>query len=374
MRLKWSNVILLEDGIFKFDENDLYYLELNGSEREELWKVFDEAMRRGVPYRDGSVSASLPPFLEEAGLISHEDSEEVRKEDVVLSEVLLEVTPFCPFNCRHCLLPQEYRRKRTFLPLERAIKVVDDTHDLILPRKVYTLTGGEPSTLPREYLVALTGHIRDLGAYTIINTNCLNYRSLLLGDDVILKVSLYGIDERSYEAFTGMRNSFNAVVRCLEKVASTRPVIHVIYTKVQQDMGITPEDMVEFARRFSDLVTVHYSIHDGWGGRDLKSVMADLNIAADLSIAYNDKRKEYLCINRNTVPFPSLLKGCALLDLPSPSVRHDGYVLACPFFDEPVAHIDNPRWVEMYYVKVVRGRRQPWTGGRCNVRRLWRMR
>ncbi|MEM2291044.1 MAG: hypothetical protein QW711_05355, partial [Candidatus Korarchaeum sp.] len=89
MRLKWSNVILLEDGIFKFDENDLYYLELNGSEREELWKVFDEAMRRGVPYRDGSVSASLPPFLEEAGLISHEDSEEVRKEDVVLSEVLL---------------------------------------------------------------------------------------------------------------------------------------------------------------------------------------------------------------------------------------------------------------------------------------------
>lgn len=371
MKLKWQNIILLFESTLVIPGDSEHLLKI--SQEGELREFLNIAIRKGKPCLDGSISLNglsisneLIRQLEDLSLLSNEGCDEVEKKHVAFGDITLEVTPFCPLECKHCLLPNPYKKKRSMLPLDKALSIIEESSEVLVPYPLVSLTGGEPSLLPRSYIKSITDSVREHGGEVMINTNCLNYKSITkLGDHVFIKVTLYGCDEKSYMNFTGF-NVFKNIIKCLEELKRNNDKfgVSIRYTKIHEEMGYKVEDMLNFAYNFTENVRVDTAIHKGWFGE--KDVVA-LTPSYIYKNPSGDKLSTLLRLHREYIIAMSPSDTCGATRLPGPFITHDGYVLTCPFFNEIVAHIDNTKWMELYYIKMIKRRILPWDGGVCGV-------
>lgn len=121
---------------------------------------------------------------------------------------LLELTPRCTLNCKMCFihLTKEQMGEQKELTTDQWIRIIDEA----VERGMYwaLLTGGE--CMLHEGFWEIYEHLRESGVMVAVNTN-----GLLLTDETIarfrenppavIRITLYGSDEESYERCTGAR-------------------------------------------------------------------------------------------------------------------------------------------------------------------------
>lgn len=231
------------------------------------------------------------------------------------------------------------------------------------------ITGGEPTLYPHDRLVEVLREARDRGMFVMLNTNATNVSEKLAEEaarlGVQVKVSLYGIDDESYKLFTGRRvfSRVNTGLKLLREKGAWLD-IDVVYTAVHRKLGLRPDEMLEYAHRFTENARLMGKILGGWRGREhVKELSSETEEAVD----HGGEIYSYH-------PFIRFIPGpwdpCAITYVPEPYITADGWVLACPFDDEIISSVYNASWPTVYQEKVVSFRKLPWPGGRCNYKRL----
>lgn len=307
------------------------------------------------------------------GYISEENNVELADSDLLEKTwfigATVELTTYCTFRCPHCNLPVERRKRHLNLPAESLINVLKR-----LSRKGLiscAFTGGEPTFYPHDKLIKIIDAISD-NTLILVNTNAYNFTEHLAREiaerGILVKVSIYGCDPESYYKFTKVRDAYSRVKKSLEMLSryDARFVTQVIYTKLHKKIGIRVEKMINFARQYTSDVLINYAFFPGWGERKKTIELTERSISEEeLKIgAHFTRYQRYI----KSLTLPEY--GCALSKVVDVFISADGTTLACPFFDEVCAHISNPQWPAIHYLKITSHRSNPWPGGRCGILRL----
>jgi len=291
-------------------------------------------------------------------------------EKIKFEEIVFEITSYCNFHCPHCLLPKKYRMSKKFLNAKTIKEVLKKAEKMETPH--ITITGGEPTFYNHKNLIKLLDFTYDK-FLTQFNTNAYNIDDDLaekLAENVLMvKISIYGYDDKSYEKYTGVKNAFQKVKKGLELLNKydANLLIDIIYTKVHQKLGIDVEKMISFGEEYCGEVRVISIMLKGWN-----LLRKDL-----LSTTIPEKIKKYLPENAGKTFHPYIRyfslpnDPCALTSVRSAYITSTGWIYSCPFNDELVSHVLNPHWPVIYLIKVGLMRKLPWIGGRCFVKNIF---
>jgi len=388
MLINWNNIMffLTRPRIFLLKErlDDIEEVELSKDEHQKLLRIIKgkilpnarvtsngKLFVKNEFFSQNELKMLLKTFKE---YISKEDDFELADENLLEKTwfigTTIELLTYCPFRCPHCVLPAERRRQHLILPEKSVINIVRR-----LGRKGLiscAFTGGEPTFYPHDKLIKIIDIISD-SALILMNTNAYNFTERLVKKlaeyGILIKISLYGCDFESYYKFTGVKNAYSRVKKSLEMLNKydARFIIQVIYTNLHKRIGIGLEEMVNFARQYTSDVLVNYAFFPGWGGREKTFKLTEKSVERELK-----KLKIGACFTRyqryiKSVTLPEY--GCPLSKIIDVFVTAEGVTLACPFFDEVCAHISNPQWPAIHYLKIIAHRSNPWPGGRCGI--LW---
>lgn len=169
--------------------------------------------------------------------------ERAMRESVPL-DVALELTHRCNFNCRHCYLTGAEQRS----PVEtnRLLELLGELAEM--GTLYLALTGGEP--LLRDDWDVIARRARELGFWVMLLTN-----GSLIDDrvadtiaelDLTVEISLYSVDEPTFEGVTGRRKSFRRVLRGIERLVGLGVDLELQVPIMDLNRGSLP-DVVRWA-------------------------------------------------------------------------------------------------------------------------------
>lgn len=385
MILKWNDVMVFfsRPVVFLLGNRleDTIIIELTRSEHEKLLDVLSEKIlpnakltSNGRLFIDNKLLSN-----EELSFLSHifedhmtlENSPELLNNEILEKTwfigATIELTTYCNFRCPHCLIPIWRRISKKCIPAETVIKTIKRLNKRGLMQIAFT--GGEPTFYPHNKFKEIIGVLND-STIIFLNTNAYNFSEDLVKElaerGVLIKVSLYGLDERSYKIVTGVPDAFQRVKKSLDMLRKydAKLKIQVTYMSVHEKLGINPDDMLKFALEYTSVVTIVSSYLPGWGGRE------GVNLIASSSMIKNFEkyeRGEYFLSFKYIKPMSLPDYNCALSKGIDVYITAEGLTLACPFMDELISHIKNPIWPAIHYLKITSRRVNPWRGGRCGI-------
>lgn len=344
--------------------------------------ILEKILKQGKTTNDGKIWVSNDLFTKREidflhrlfnGLIFDEGEVELASEKLFnklwITGVTFEVTSFCNFNCPHCLLPEEYRKRKKYLNVNTILNIIDQINHI--GGYAMALTGGEPTFYNHSDMIKIIEHASDK-MLMIMNTNAYNISKelakILSEKNVTVKVSLYGCDESSYYKYTGVKNSFQRIKNSLELLNKydAKIMIHVFYTKFHERIKVRLEDLLKFALDFTPHVRIMTKIQLSWDWKrkDLLTLTSKIKISPEIPSKLRRQFMFHSYLRRLCLPSDA----CAVSSVLEPYITSDGKVFPCPFLDEVVAHISNPQWALIYYVKLRSRRNFPWPGGRCGIK------
>lgn len=143
-----------------------------------------------------------------------------------------ELTPLCNLNCKMCYVSLEHDKvsSKSILSAERWISLIDEAYEQGL--MFATLTGGECLTHPGFFDIYT--HLINLGVTVTILTNgiLLNEKNVEFFKKYppeLIQISVYGHDDDSYQAVTGLR-LFSAMDSAIDRVREAKLPLRLAIT------------------------------------------------------------------------------------------------------------------------------------------------
>ncbi len=145
------------------------------------------------------------------------------------------ITSRCPYRCKHCCSRAGPTETETHLTLGEIKEMVDQAFKLGI--EVFELSGGEPTVLDRQFLLALLDYASQKGLLTVLNTNGFKLTSeyateLARAGLNKMKLSLYGVFPETNDEFTGFHGSFEKTVNGIKaaKTVGIEVGVHCVIT------------------------------------------------------------------------------------------------------------------------------------------------
>lgn len=138
----------------------------------------------------------------------------------------LELTSLCNFKCSYCYVIKDKNKKE--LTYNEITKIIDEAvaHQTLW----LTLTGGEPLLNPN--FLRIYDYIIKSGILVTIFTN-----GVLFNKEIIshmkkyppagMEITLYGSTDKTYENFTGTKNSFKKVIKNIKLLIKNKAVLQL---------------------------------------------------------------------------------------------------------------------------------------------------
>lgn len=166
----------------------------------ELVEVYDEKYEIVKKY----IMDFLEPLVEAGIIKNNKENNFTEKSNIVKGSrnvyypnaLCLEVTDYCPLNCRHCYLDKKNFNIISKEHLEEVLKIIDATGIIQVQ-----ITGGEALTYP--YLEELIDNLINRNIVTVISTSAFGYNEKILKflekikkvNGSMLRISLDGMKE-----------------------------------------------------------------------------------------------------------------------------------------------------------------------------------
>lgn len=267
----------------------------------------------------------------------------------------LEITTKCNFNCPHCYLAEEHKTG-TDMDLRTAIS-------LIQTFKKYgavgvNISGGEPALYDKDSLLKLLEHIKDQNLIAIYYTN-----ASMITDEIAEKLSemeayviasIYGFDKESYRKYTGFTEAYEGAVKSMKifRDYGVPVTARIIYTKVHEEMGYDIKDFMNFVKKLEPTaIEIRTGFVDGWRSDiRISSISTKIPEIGQKELKpKKDKREEKFKRIGKRLYTKEYFKSCPRFGGQSlltcgPYITVSGEVILCPYIDELIAHISNPKW------------------------------
>lgn len=131
--------------------------------------------------------------------------------------VMFELTYRCNFNCRHCYVPQSYRKREKELKTKEVFSILDQLADIGC--FYLGFTGGEPFL--REDIIQILWHAKRKGFEVIIYTNGSLIDEKIIDELKCLRpnkvdITIPAMSKAAFERISGVSDSRDKVFRAIE--------------------------------------------------------------------------------------------------------------------------------------------------------------
>lgn len=265
--------------------------------------------------------------------------------------VLFEVTSNCNMNCIHCYLQNNHQKD--VLTYDEIIKIIDILYDKGII--FLTFTGGEIFT--RKDFIDIYLYSKKKGFLVELFTN-----ASLITDEIInvlkeyppllVDVSIYGDDEKTYQQITGISDAFERVMNNCKKMVESgirvslkSPILTLTVDKISNMKALAKEIGVPFVYSFDIIPTIDKSNKPREYQVSLKTVLEDefLNyydqiqrgerLIDDLDIERINELKECEFVYSCNVALNSFIIDYKGNMLPCMKLRHKGRSILSENFD-----------------------------------------
>jgi radical SAM protein with 4Fe4S-binding SPASM domain len=270
----------------------------------------------------------------------------------------LALTYQCNNRCHHCYNPAD--RHRNQLDKHSWKNVIDHLWDIGVPHIIFT--GGEP-TLRRD-LPELIAHAESNGQITGINTNGRLLKNRQYLDELIaagldhIQITIESHDSQIHDAMVGYTGAWQETIAGIKNVANSRLYFMTNTTLLQNNYRSLRETLQFLAELGVQRVGLNALIYSGQGtdvgtGLPEKILPELLVIAREMTYKNNQKLTwytptQYCHFDPVLFDFETLgVKGCTAA-LYNMCIEPDGKVLPCQSYYQPVGHILNDPWEDIW--------------------------
>mgnify|MGYP003952889799 CR=1 FL=1 len=171
-------------------------------------------------------------FLKHSHVLDH-----IRRKKLVMPLMVgIDLHDVCNFSCVHCYVKYKFGEGSKGLSLIELKKLFRDLADYGVLS--LNLTGGE--ALARKDLLEVISYAKECGLYCCLRSNAflLNANRLQelcdLGLDEMV-VSIYGMNNKEYEAVTGRANAWSLIKESIERAAKTSLNLRLRFVALRQN-------------------------------------------------------------------------------------------------------------------------------------------
>ncbi len=259
-----------------------------------------------------------------------------------------ELTPFCNFSCVMCyvrLSEEQAKKQGEMLSAEQWINIAQQAH--AMGTMYISLTGGEPMSRPDFW--EIYSKLNEMGfLISILSNGSLidekamdNFRKF--GMPYLVKLSLYGASDETYNKICGTKNGFTKVSKAVRLLKEAEVALVMTGTIVRENAADL-QQMYEISRKwnvpFQHTVTVVKSARGAVNSADASRFPFE-EFIDELDIEQLEKNK-----------FPMLESPFAWCSSYGSSfwMTWNGHLQLCSFMNGPYATLDNgleDAWTEL---------------------------
>lgn len=271
----------------------------------------------------------------------------------------LAITYRCNNRCHHCYNPAQRRREE--LDTSTWKQVIDRLWEVGIPHIIFT--GGEPTL--RDDLPELIAHAEANGQITGINTNGRRLKDKAFLQQLVsagldhIQITIESHDARIHDEMVAQASAWAETVSGIENVAQSRLYFMTNTTLLQNNYLGLNETLQFLADLGVERVGLNALIYSGQG-RDVgsglpESLLPDLLVIAREKTQANQQKltwytpTQYCHFDPVLFDFESLgVKGCTAA-LYNMCVEPDGKVLPCQSYYQPLGHILENSWEQIWH-------------------------
>lgn len=223
----------LNGAIYDFNFNKVYSI------NEDACNIINKLKNNSSQYSD--TEKNYIEVLKKNNLLSDawvlKEYYPENKKDIELNLVWLEITQACNLRCVHCYEGDIHKASTKHLSLDEWKKVIDEINELKVKRVV--VIGGEPCC--SNQLVDILEYLSKYKINTTLFTNGTLFNEKLfetiINNNISVKFSLYGHNEKIHDNITKVNGSFNKLINTVERLlaANIKVDIAVVAMKENQE-------------------------------------------------------------------------------------------------------------------------------------------
>lgn len=233
----------LNGAIYDFNLNKVYSI------NEDACNIINKVKNSCSTYTD--TEKKYLNLLKEKNLISDtwvlKEYCQENKKHIELDLVWLEITQGCNLRCIHCYEGDKHESSIKHLSLDEWKKVIDEINELKVKRVV--VIGGEPCC--SNQIVGILEYLSKYKINTTIFTNGTLFNDrifeTIINNNISVKFSLYGHNEKIHDNITQVNGSFNKLINTVKRliVSNVKVDIAVVAMKENQEYQNEIKQLIE---------------------------------------------------------------------------------------------------------------------------------